>query len=730
MNNPRNSGCDFIRRTLTHRLRLPASAAALGFTVILAFLLMLVATPDGRGAEKLTPWLDDSKPIASFLFTDEVMIGRLQADLGLTPAQADAIRTAGRNEAASLAALKEESEAVVERTDLAIEQKQSAVTEMQYNERLHGIISTSRSEVVAALDADQRAQLAGWVESRMNEQRQQFVEAARTAATGTTGTAGVTGGASTAAASGGYRIYATQYHSNFGPDSVDVAVPDKYAKFASLGWEYHSGYPAGGNYSVNLSLNGRQLNGVQVKDCGPWNIDDNYWNSTGGARPRRLFAGLATGLPEAQAAYFDGYNGGRDQFGRTVSNPAGIDLSPQAGVQLGLGYLVSGWIYVNFNWEAPAIPIVGAIRGRYNQLGGAPGDPRNAEYDVPGGRAQDFTNGRMYWNRASGQVTWVRGAILGKYDQMGGPGGLLGLPVSDELDVSGGRASYFQGGRVYWSMATDVHPVFGGILARYLLQGGPDRLGLPASDEYDVPGGRALNFHGSRILWSMATDAHVVTGGILGKYDLAGGPGALGMPTTEEIDTAGRAGGRVSNFQRGSIYWSTATEAHIVVGGISARYRIAGGPGVLGLPTSDEADVSGKPGVRVSTFERGRVYWSMTTDAHSLQGGILTRYDRLGGPSVLGLPLSDESDVPGRPGARVSVLQRGRIYWSMETDAYHVVGGIMGRFDQLGGPAGIMGLPTSDEFDIPTGRRGNFQGGYITWEQATGAVNTVLNQSS
>jgi len=430
MIDPHNSGYDSIRGPLTHRPCLSAWAAAVIGAIILAVFLMLAAAPDGRGAETVTPWLDDGKPIASFLFTNEEMLNRLQSDLGLTPAQTDDVRAAGKKEAAALAGLKKESESVVGRTDLAVSQKQSAVTEMQYNERLRITVSTARMEVETALGADQRARLAGWVEARMSEQRQQFMQAATTAARGDTRTAGVAGGATTAATSGGYRIYATQYYSNFGPDSVDVAVPDKYAKFASLGWEYHTGYPAGGNYSVNLSLNGRQLNGVQVKDCGPWNIDDNYWNTAGGARPRRLFAGLATGLPEAQAAYFDGYNGGKDQFGRTVANPAGIDLSPQAGVQLGLGYLVSGWIYVNFNWETPPIPIVGAILGRYNQLGGTPGEPRNAEYDVAGGRSQDFTNGRLFWNRASGQVTWVRGAILGKYDQMGGPAGQLGLPES------------------------------------------------------------------------------------------------------------------------------------------------------------------------------------------------------------------------------------------------------------------------------------------------------------
>ena len=32
--------------------------------------------------------------------------------------------------------------------------------------------------------------------------------------------------------------------------------------------------------------------------------------------------------PEAQAAYFDNYNRGKDQFGREVLNPAAIDITP------------------------------------------------------------------------------------------------------------------------------------------------------------------------------------------------------------------------------------------------------------------------------------------------------------------------------------------------------------------------------------------------------------------
>ncbi len=686
-----------------------------GLPLVLVSVLVLIifsaTAPDGQSAVSGSHWLDDAKPMASFLFTNEDMLNKMQSDLGLTAQQKDAVREAGKNEAAALADLKNKSDGIVDREDLTLNEKQTAIAEMSYNEQLRTIVSDSRTRIEAVLSESQKSALASWVDQNEREQRQQFVQTANAAAGG-------------AAGSTGYRVYATQYYSNFGASSVDVAVPDKYVKFASLGWEYHDGYPAGPNYSVNLSYNGNQLNNVQVKDCGPWNIDDNYWNDAGGSRPRRLFSGLANGLPEAQAAFFDGYNGGKDQFGRAVSNPAGIDLSPQAGVQVGLGYLVSGWINVNFNWEAPGIPIIGGIRMKYDQLGGAPGGPRNAEYDVPGGRAQDFAYGRLIWNRASGQVFWVQGAILARYDELGGPGGSLGYPLTDEIGVAGGRATYFQGARLYWSAGTGTHFILGGILARYVQQGGPDVIGLPVTDEYDIPGGRAQNFPTSRICWSIWTDAHLITGAILVKFDQLGGLPAMGLPTTDEIDVPGKPGARMSDFQRGRIYWSAGTDSHLVVGAIRSKYFDTGEAAALGLPTSDETDVAGKPGARMNTFEYGNIYWSMQTGANNLVGAILWKYENMGGASSFGLPVSDEYGVAG---GRASNLQVGRIYWSAATDAHHVFGGIMSKYDQLGGP-GSLGFPTSDESDVP-GKRGArmsaFQGGRIYWSMWTGA-NSVI----
>jgi stage II sporulation protein D len=51
-----------------------------------------------------------------------------------------------------------------------------------------------------------------------------------------------------------------------------------------------------------------------------------------------------------------------------------------------------------------------------------------------------------------------------------------------------------------------------------------------------------------------------------------------------------------------------------------------------------------------------------------------------------------------------------------------VRGAIRARWAQLGWENSRLGFPTSDEYAIPGGRRSDFQGGYITWTPATGAV--------
>jgi LysM repeat protein len=144
-----------------------------------------------------------------------------------------------------------------------------------------------------------------------------------------------------------YRIFATRYDSN---GAYTVALPDKCLKFANGGSHIcdGDGYVVGAGYTVFISY--ESSTAAVVGESGPWNVDDNFWATTSDPTPRRMFADLALGMPEAQAAYFNGYNGGVDQFGREVTAPFGIDLARQVSIDIGLEPGKNDWIDVSFMW--------------------------------------------------------------------------------------------------------------------------------------------------------------------------------------------------------------------------------------------------------------------------------------------------------------------------------------------------------------------------------------------
>src|SRR4051812_30113184 len=185
------------------------------------------------------------------------------------------------------------------------------------------------------------------------------------------------------------RVFATRYDPNT-PGSVEVAVPDKCVKFAALGdtatlnsMHCGPGYPVGLDYRVLITRDNGQSAYFPVKEVGPWNIDDNYWDPADGSypRPRRLFGDLARGLPESQAAFYNGYHTvsncgdlnrqptdktqGADQFNRCVLNPSGVDLSLPAAAQLGIAG--SEWVTASFAWE----PLDGLLAFPYAFRGGS-----------------------------------------------------------------------------------------------------------------------------------------------------------------------------------------------------------------------------------------------------------------------------------------------------------------------------------------------------------------------
>ncbi len=257
----------------------------------------------------------------------------------------------------------------------------------------------------------------------------------------------------------------------------------------------------------------------------------------------------------------------------------------------------------------------------------------------------------------------VIGAIGQKYLALGGPAGLLGAPLTNEFAVAGGRAQRFASGEMFWSPATGGHEVHGSILAHYLAIAGPaGRLGLPVTDELAIPGGRSSAFQVGSMYWSPTTDAWSVQGLIRQEYDALGGPASLGLPLNDETTTPDGVG-RYNHFSGGrSIYWTPGTGAHAVIGAIRVHWEALGWERGLGYPLTDELAT---PGGRLSEFQNGTIYWSPSSGPWSVVGAIRARYRELGDTAgALGFPVSDEFAVPG---GRRSNFTGGALVWNAAT---------------------------------------------------------------
>jgi hypothetical protein len=125
-----------------------------------------------------------------------------------------------------------------------------------------------------------------------------------------------------------------------------VALPSRRALSTNFGHERE----------VRVTYQGRTTI-APVWDIGPWNTHDDYWNPS---QIRETFRDLPRGKPEAEAANLDGYNDGRDERGRIVVTPAGIDLA-DGTFRLDLALPTNDWVEVEYLWLDTEGPIVSDI---------------------------------------------------------------------------------------------------------------------------------------------------------------------------------------------------------------------------------------------------------------------------------------------------------------------------------------------------------------------------------
>lgn len=113
-----------------------------------------------------------------------------------------------------------------------------------------------------------------------------------------------------------------------------------------------------------------------------------------------------------------------------------------------------------------------------------------------------------------------------------------------------------------------------------------------------------------------------------------------------------------------------------------------------------------------------------------LGSGIYDKWISFGGErGILGCPVSDEIDAPQSPEGttgRISEFDGGDgayIVWHrtgrFAGTAFVVQGCIYSLYKDHGATASWLGFPVSDEYDIPDGRRSDFEGGFVGWSAQT-----------
>jgi uncharacterized protein YkwD len=194
--------------------------------------------------------------------------------------------------------------------------------------------------------------------------------------------------------------------------------------------------------------------------------------------------------------------------------------------------------------------------------------------------------------------------------------------------------------------------------------------------------------------------------------------GSLGLATSKEI-TGIKNGGSYQTYQKGAIYWTSATGAKVVRGAIQSVWNSRSAQnGVLGYPTSDEYKVL--TGM-AQNFQVGKIYYSSTKGTFVVRGAIGSRYDSSNGTGNLGLPVSNE--IGGlKNGGVYQKFEKGVIYWSPATGAWFSKGAIRSAYAKVGYEKSRLGYPTSNEYAVIGGVAQKYQGGIITWNSKTGAT--------
>lgn len=312
----------------THLIR---SADAMSYAINLPVIANNAAfTSTGTTQPNSAAWGD--KPLLGVVTGDATQIA---TQLNLNRVQKSAVSAAMATEQKAIDALNVEANVIISDKTLSLEEKQKAIADMNYNNRLQTILSDTAKQLEAELGKSTLTELITFAEARFEQMRihttQMRANTSRLAS----------------ATNQCYETTVWGTTSTYTDYSVDL--PDKELKFANRGIPNTvTGYE-NPPYTVSISTTDTITDGIIVTDIIE-NTNDNYWRTpTDALQPRRWGTDLPLGQPQAEAAFIYGHNGGNDQYGRRVTSPAGISLSQPLAAMFGVSYPYT--ITVSYDWD-------------------------------------------------------------------------------------------------------------------------------------------------------------------------------------------------------------------------------------------------------------------------------------------------------------------------------------------------------------------------------------------
>ncbi|MGJ3509555.1 M15 family metallopeptidase [Enemella sp. A6] len=231
----------------------------------------------------------------------------------------------------------------------------------------------------------------------------------------------------------------------------------------------------------------------------------------------------------------------------------------------------------------------------------------------------------------------------------------LGKPNQQPVSVAGGQVQYFERGVVTNHPEHGMHYLRSPILTKVHSSGGVATVGYPTTNPYSYHGHQAQRFSTGIEIWTSSRGTYRIRGSILARYKAMSDATRkqIGQLTCDEKDA--HAGGRMSCFVSGDIYWSPRTKASEVVGALRTAYAPVRTQ--LGLPTGPPRAAHGG---QVQNFLKGQVV-SYRGTTRASYGMIYRAWQQVGGfGGSLGAPTTYEYAVPG---GYLQKFTRGMVFY-------------------------------------------------------------------